>query len=87
MTFGLEKEGTTALKARNEITTQARLRSKSSLFREMNYCEIWFLFVLTSDSGYKSTIITVSCFNIRDYTMDSIVAVLNSKYRDIGHLT
>ena len=51
MTFGLEKEGTTALKARNEITTQARLRSKSSLFREMNYCEIWFLFVLilTSD--------------------------------------
>jgi hypothetical protein len=49
MTFGLKKEGTTALKARNEITTQARLRSKSSLFREMNYCEIWFLFVLTSD--------------------------------------
>ena len=40
MTFGLEKEGTKALKARNEITTQARLRSKSSLFREINYCEI-----------------------------------------------
>ena len=49
MTFGLEKEGTTALKARNEIAAQARLRSKSSLFREMNYCEIWFLFVLTTD--------------------------------------
>ena len=30
MTFGLEKEGTTALKARNEITTRARLRSNSS---------------------------------------------------------